>query len=189
MKISTEKLIGDLKELTQSFVDKVQSIKYLETNQLNWKENDAKWSILECLEHLNLYGDFYLKEIESSILNTRYNRPADEFKSGFLGNYFANSMLPKNGKITNKMKTFKDKDPRDSNLERTVIDRFFKQQKRMLELLDMSQNVNLNKVKTGISITQLIRLKLGDTFRFVIYHNLRHFVQIENILKRLKVEV
>ncbi|RXM56703.1 hypothetical protein BOQ60_25350, partial [Chryseobacterium sp. CH1] len=33
------------------------------------------------------------------------------------------------------------------------------------------QYIDLEKTKTSISISKLIKLKLGDTFRFVIYHN------------------
>lgn len=41
----------------------------------------------------------------------------------------------------------------------------------------MAQQVSLNKTKTGISISTWIKLKLGDTFKVVIYHNKRHIVQ------------
>jgi hypothetical protein len=151
-------------------------------DELNWKQEPGRWSILECLEHLNLYGDFYLVEIERRIIASD-NKPESNFQSGLLGNYFANSMLPKDGKIK-KMKTFKDKDPANSNLPMTTIDRFLKQQKRMIELLELAREVNLNKVKTSITIP-VIKLKLGDTFRFVIYHNQRHMIQADQVHQEL----
>ena len=73
--------------------------------------------------------------------------------------------------------------PANSQLDKRVIDEFLDQQKEMLRLLEASNKVSLNKARTNISISKLIRLKLGDTFRFVIYHNQRHLVQalkIEN---------
>ena len=73
---------------------------------LTWKEKTDSWSILECLEHLNLYGDFYLPQMEKSIKNTTFKNE-NEFRSGLLGNYFAKTMLPE--EKLNKMKTFKDK--------------------------------------------------------------------------------
>ena len=42
---------------------------------------------------------------------------------------------------------------------------------------------NLTKVKTSITISNWIKLRLGDTFRFVIHHNLRHVVQAKNLLE------
>jgi hypothetical protein len=101
------------------------------------------------------------------------------FKSGFLGNYFAKSMLPK--EKLNKMKTFKDKNPLNANLDKSVIDKFLNQQMKLLDLLSLSRNVNLNTVKIKISITKLFKLKLGDTFQFYINHIIRHVKQIERI--------
>jgi hypothetical protein len=178
--MQSDTLIQSLTEQTQEITTKVEQLKELDTPTLLWRENSTSWNILECLEHLNLYGDFYLPEMERKIRNS-HKKSEKEFKSGFLGNYFANSMLPK-AKL-NKMKTFKDKNPLNAALERSVIDRFLEQQTQLLELLELSKNVSLNKVKTNLSITKLIKLKLGDTFRFYINHMLRHMNQIDNILR------
>jgi hypothetical protein len=90
-------------------------------------------------------------------------------------------MLPK--EHMKKMKTFKRKNPINSNLDKeTVIKKFIYQQEQMLNLLALSKNKNLNKIKTSITLP-LLKFKLGDTFRFVIYHNERHIVQAQNILK------
>jgi hypothetical protein len=123
---------------------------------------------------LNLYGDFYIAALTDSISKSK-TAPQKEFNSGLLGNYFANSMKPK-AKL-NKMATFKDKNPLGSKLDHTTIDRFIDQQTTMLQLLNQSRKVDLSKTKVPISITKYIKLKLGDTFRFVIYHNDRHIAQ------------
>lgn len=183
MKIKQSILLEDLVNRTKELIQKVKNVQTLPTGSLNFKYDPKSWSILECLEHLNLYGDFYLKEIEIRIIQGD-KKAALTFQSGILGNYFANSMLPKNGKII-KMKTFKDKNPSNSSLSTTTIDRFLKQQQRMIELLMQAKNVDLNRVKTSITIP-IFKLKLGDTFRFVIYHNQRHMLQIECVLKSLK---
>ena len=140
--------------------------------------------MLECIEHLNLYGDFYLPEIENRIRQSKYPATSN-FKSGWLGNYFAKSMLPR--EKLNKMKTFKDKNPLGSQLDKSTLDRFTQQQKKTLDLLDKARKVSLNHTKTSVSISKWITLKLGDTFRVVIYHNQRHLVQAANVLKASKL--
>jgi len=90
-------------------------------------------------------------------------------------------MLPK--EKLNKMKTFKSMNPIGSNLDKTVLETFLSQQKTSLELLQQAEKVSLTKNKTGISISKWIKLKLGDTFRVVIYHNLRHIIQAEKVIK------
>jgi hypothetical protein len=94
-------------------------------------------------------------------------------------------MLPK--EKLNKMKTFKDKNPSGSDLKVDTIDRFIAQQKEMLDLLDKARSVDLNKTKTSISITKFLKLKLGDTFRVIIYHNQRHLLQAEKAIANAKV--
>lgn len=90
-------------------------------------------------------------------------------------------MLPK--EKLNKMKTIKSMNPVGSNLDKSVLDKFINQQKTLLELLKQAKKVNLTKTKTGISISKWIKLRLGDTFRVVIYHNLRHMIQAEKVVK------
>ena len=176
--MQSENLIQTLLEQTRLIINQVEKLKTCDLQTLTWKENATSWSILECLEHLNLYGDFYLPEIESKIQkSTTQADPA--FKSGLLGNYFAKSMLPKDN--LNKMKTFKDKNPLNANLDKSVIDKFIDQQFKLLDLLNQSRKVSLNKVKIETSISSLIRLKLGDTFQFFINHIIRHMKQIDRI--------
>lgn len=122
---------------------------------------------------------FYLPEIKSRIKNAKSTSDFI-FKSGILGGYFARNMLPK--KKLNKIKTFKDKNPIHAKLDKNLIDRFLSQQAKLLELLEASGNVSLNRVRVPISVSRLIMLKLGDTFQFFINHMIRHFKQIERLL-------
>jgi uncharacterized damage-inducible protein DinB len=55
-------------------------------------------------------------------------------------------------------------------------------------LLQSAREVDLNRTKTAISITKLITLKLGDTFRFVITHNERHMAQALATLPAIKMD-
>lgn len=178
MKIQTEALLVDLANRTKQLIQEAELLKEKPEALLNYKQDATSWSVLECLEHLNLYGRFYLPEIKKRIQQGK-GKSDPVFKSGWLGNYFANSMLPK-AKL-NKMKTFKNMNTINSQLDKRVIDEFLSQQEQMLQLLEESRKISLNKTKTAISISKLIKLKLGDTFRFVIYHNQRHMVQLQRI--------
>lgn len=180
MQIEKKLLVNELLTLTEQSISSVQKFKSLSESKLNFKTKNTEWSILECIEHLNLYGDFYLPEIEKVLLENKQKAESNIFESGFIGNYFANLMKRKNGKIK-KMKTPKDKDPINSSLSITTIDRQIKQLEKLKILLEQSRTVNLTKIKTAISLTKLIKLRLGDTLRFVVYHIERHILQAQNI--------
>ena len=181
MQIENNKLIDDLLRRMEICKRTVKEFESLPINKLQFK-NGERWSALECLEHLNLYGDFYLVEIEKRIITTPRKNVSTKFKSGILGNYFANLMEVKDGKIT-KMKSPKDKNPSRSPLSITTISRFLKQQERLVTLLNQCRSIDLSKTRAAISLTNLIKLRLGDTLRFYCYHIERHVLQAQRALE------
>lgn len=186
MQFENKQLIQNLTLRTEQNILAAQLFNTMSLDELNYKAKPDQWSILECLEHLNLYGAYYLPEIEKTLQQGHSNLSSKTFKSGVLGNYFANMMLPgENGK-TKKMKSPKDKVPSASNLGPTTIQRFLKQQELLKKLLQLAETKDLTKLKTPISISKWIKLRLGDTFRFVIYHNQRHIDQANKIVVTLK---
>lgn len=79
---------------TVHIIREVEKLKSFDLYILTWRENEQSWSILECLEHLNRYGDYYLSQIEEKIKNS--NKKFDPvFRTGLLGDYFAKSMCRK----------------------------------------------------------------------------------------------
>ena len=179
MKIPTLQLIDELQKITDENIQFAENLLNQPDEKLNFRLSENSWSILECLVQLNRYGNFYIPEIRKRIENSD-TQATGIFSSGILGNYFANSMLPKDK--LNTMKTFKSMNPIHSKLDKNVLNEFISQQKQIIHLLNEAKNIDLNKVKTSISISNLIKLKLGDTFRFVIYHNLRHINQAKRNL-------
>jgi len=174
MKFNSEKLLLELLELTRKNLNMAERLNLKSHEELNRKPSAEEWSALECIEHLNRYGDFYIPEIRARIVNAK-NTGNGRFKSNWLGNYFSESMRYK--EQLNGMKTFKSMNPSGSSLDITIIDKLINQQKQLLELLSQAKEVCLTKTKTGITISNLIKLRLGDTFRVVIYHNERHLIQ------------
>lgn len=178
---TSKKLLQDLLEITRENLNIVENLKNHPSDCLNWKQNPESWSVLECIEHLNRYGDFYIPEITNKIKTSTY-KSSEVFKSNWLGKYFSKSVSY--NEDLNKMKTFKSMNPINSKLNIKTLEKFISQQHQIIELLDKSKSINLDKTKTAISISKLIKLRLGDTFRVLIYHNERHIRQAEKTLKK-----
>ena len=184
MKIQQEELLESLKKDVEVLLECADFFRN-EIDALLIPPVPGKWSIAQILEHLNGYGRIYLPIINKEISISQSKRVA-WFNSGFLGNYFTNMMKPKDVfEIKNKMKTLKSHTP-DNNLNPgKVLDEFVEQQHQFLQLLDMAKLKDLNAVRVPLSITKFIKLKLGDTFRFLIAHEQRHFVQARNAIKTI----
>ena len=181
MKIQNQLLTTDLVQRIDNAIARVTALRNLSSEQLNHKQNADTWSALECIEHLNLYGDFYLPEIEKQLHSKPKVAAKTVFKSGVMGNYFATLMQKnKKGQIK-KMKAPADKTPAKSGLSTVTLDRFLKQAEKLKNLLSQASTADLTKTKTAISLTKMLRLRLGDTLRFVVYHIERHLDQAEGV--------
>ena len=180
MSITNNQLVHELMAITENAIVAAKKLKLLNTDELNYRKAEGEWSVLECVEHLNLYGNYYLPEIEKQLLSQPPVSDKTIFKTGIIGHYFANLMQVKNGKVK-KMKSPADKNPLHAPLTVTTIDRFIKQLERLKSLLHQSMTVDLVKTKAAISLTRFIKLRLGDTLRFFVFHIERHVLQAERI--------
>lgn len=143
------------------------------------------WNVAQVMEHLNIYCRYYIPAIENG-LHLNKTQPAKTFKSGWLGNYFTNLMQPTAGNVKKKMQAPKSALPAAQPDALLMLQEFTTHQHQLLQLLQIARSANLAGIRIPISISKWIKLKLGDTFRFCIAHQERHFVQIERITKQSK---
>jgi hypothetical protein len=184
MKIQQEELLESLKKDVEILLECADFFRK-EIDALLIPPVPGKWSVAQILEHLNSYGRIYLPQIDKAISSSQSKREA-WFNSGYLGNYFTNIMKPKDVfDVKNKMKAFKAHNPENKLNPGKVLDEFVEQQHKLLQLLEMAKQKSLNSIRIPLSVTKLIKLKLGDTFRFLIGHEQRHFVQARNAIKTI----
>ena len=184
MKFDTQQLLSELKQITRENLERAKAIQAHSEAALAWREEEKKWNALECIQHLNWYSDFYLPEIARRI-EAAPKRPHAEFKTNWLGKKFVKAVAPLE-KGAKGMNTMKDKNPLGMDLGPAALDQFIGDQQRMLELLEAAKEVNWTRTKTSISISKWIKVRLGDTFRVVIYHNQRHLGQAERVLQAFR---
>jgi hypothetical protein len=160
----------------------------LRPDQLLWKPLPKKWSVAQCLEHLNRFGLHYLPEMESriGIALAKGSRPEPAFQSGWLGNYLVHSVQPMNtgsARANWKYPAPRAYDPnRAGATTPAALPEFLRQQQAMLRVLESAGRVNLEAVRIPVSVTNLVKLRLGDCLRFVIVHNQRHVQQAQKVL-------
>jgi hypothetical protein len=181
-----EKVINDLKKLTvenSTLVEK--KMKHLSADQLNWKPSLDSWSLNEVFAHLNEYARFYHASFQKKIISTKFRTPSQNFMSSPLGRAAWKSMkLGNANNVKRKFRAISSYNP-SSTTElvkghdwRLFVDR----QNDLLEILESAKFINIRKAKTAISLSNIIKFRIGDAFHFVIYHNERHIQQALNVL-------
>ncbi|MBC9911242.1 DinB family protein [Chitinophaga varians] len=152
---------------------------------LSYTSQPGQWSALQCLEHLNTYGRFYLPALDKAITAAEQNnsRPLDTFKSSWLGAWFTKQMQPTpEGKLRSRMKSPKGHLPSVQPDAAMVLHEFIQQQEMMEALMDRAAKINIQKAKVATSLSSLIKLSVGDTFGFMTTHINRHVLQAENVI-------
>jgi hypothetical protein len=182
-KFKTEDLISMLEDDVRQLISAAEHLQQMDTVKLCYPPDKGKWSAVQALEHLNMYNRYYLPAIERSLVQIPREVNA-WFVPGFFGNYFTNMMMPKNVyEVKNKMKSMKGYKPTGGLNADKVMEEFLQHQHKLLHLLEISRKRNLEQIRIPISISRLIRLKLGDIYRFLIAHQQRHMIQARNAVK------
>ncbi|CAA6829997.1 MAG: Unknown protein [uncultured Aureispira sp.] len=145
----------------------------LSSSVLNQQPNPEKWSIAECLEHLNYYASYYNKAIKTAIENAQQKqwKEVPTFTSTWLGKKSIAAVHPSNTKATQTPKAL---NPSLSTVPPEVVSRFIAGQNEFLTLIQAAKSIDLNKTKVRIEVFKLLKLRLGDLFLFMLAHNQRH---------------
>ena len=108
---------------------------------------------------------------------------AETFTPGWLGNYFVKLMQPQqDGTAKKKMKAPANARPVPALDPKAVLNEYMAGQRRLCDLLTEAKQADIGGIRVPTSLSSLIRLKMGDTFRFLIAHQHRHTNQMKRTL-------
>ncbi|MCG9898771.1 MAG: DinB family protein [Hydrotalea sp.] len=186
MEFNRSNLIASLEKDVQEILNTAKHLRTLPSIDIKTCPDEKSWSVAEVITHLNFYCANYLPLIDQQ-LKTVPPSQKNSFKSGWLGNYFTKIMKPRADlSIPSKMKSPTNAIPsKEVDASKALLD-FIAYQEQLIELLNKSKEVDLQRIKIATSLSKLIKLSLGDTFRFFIAHQQRHFVQISRTLERVR---
>jgi len=182
MKYNSNALLDNLQSEVREIILQANQLLQDPPTVLQQQPAVDKWSVAQVLEHLNIYSRHYINAIEQK-LHLNQSEPDISFSPGWLGNYFTKLMKPKDDNtIGNKMKAQKNAIPSTQTDATGMLQEFIQHQHHLLNLLQIAKGANLNCNRIPTSLSKLISLKLGDTFRFFIAHEQRHFLQIQHTI-------
>lgn len=182
-------IITELKALQKQIET---SFYFLEAEQLNAKPSEEQWSILQCIEHINLTNEQYIKAFrraeEKATPSNRANTP---YKMSWIGKFMSNAMRPKNGVIRYKMKTFdslvpmNQKDPKARLVEHVVFEKFSQDCAELERLIKATEDYNWKSIRIQTFLGKWLKLKLGDAYAFVLAHTQRHVEQAMKLSREM----
>ena len=159
----------------------------LTDEQLRWKPAPDHWSILECLQHLNLAERYYIRTIQHKVdaLGLGQTQPDDQpLKSDFVGKVMryvvdpqVKIKLPAPGII--RPRQAQDLRPAE------VMGQFMDLQTLLHTLLNKAVYLDWNTEKVISLFGNWLKLRLGDALLMLVAHTERHM----NQAMRIKAEM
>jgi DinB family protein len=156
----------------------------LSESQFNWRPEPKRWSIAECLVHVNISVSRTLPAFDRAIDQGRAKGRTAEgggpFRYGWFANWMVRSMEPPPKR---RMKTFPifDVPPAATHALAQVLPEFVAVRDRIADRVRSSEGLDLRRVKVVSPVTRLLRMPLGAYFQFVIAHDRRHLWQARQV--------
>lgn len=178
----TETMLQELERDVQEAIRQVeQEFKSLGRAQLNWLPAPGKWSINDCLEHLNIYSRYYQPRMRKQLAQGG-TQPKTTFKAGYFGEMMMVMKPTPDGTIRKPMSTLGSYNPaKQTQKNDRALQEFVDHLNDLLALLKAARSVNLEKHRIVSTLGPILMFKLGDTFRFHIAHIQRHLLQARNV--------
>ncbi|AUD02861.1 DinB family protein [Spirosoma pollinicola] len=178
----------DLQVRIRAVLDTVdREFSSLTDEQLRWKPAPDKWSIVECLQHLNLAERFYIRNIQHKVdaLGFIQTAPVDQsLESDWIGKAFLYVVDPQ---IKIKVPAPGTVRPRSASdlLPADVMTQFVDLQTLLHTLLDKAVYLDWNQEKVMSLFGNWLKIRVGDAIRMLVAHTERHMKQA----MRVKVEM
>jgi len=184
--MTNQSLLNKLQKDVENIILTVdKQFKILSVSELNQKENVDKWSVLECLEHLNRYHAYYNQAINHALKAAKPKHMLDnDYKHGWFGKMSIDMMSPENVK---KQKAIAKFNPVGSQLDKTVLTQFLTYQQELLAFITTAKMKNINQRKVPVEFFKLMKMKIGDALAFVVTHEQRHILQAQEVLRKLEI--
>lgn len=148
--------------------------------QFIWKPAPNRWSIAECLEHMNATARAYLPAIDEGIADAiRHGAYAEgPFQYNLIGRLFSRLMEPP---ARFRMRAPIDKQPGPERPKRETLAGFRAYQVQYVDRLRQANGIDLSRSCVRSPLASWIRIPLGSAFASMAAHERRHLWQARKI--------
>ncbi len=158
----------------------------LSDDKLNWHPAEGSWSILDCLEHLNVGVTKTLPAFDRSIAEGRLKGQVSggPFRYGWFARMVVSSMEPP-PKFRMHAPRLIRVAPSTTRRSAEVLPEFVRVRDQLAERVRQANGLDLAHVRLISPVNRLLRVPLGCYFDFILAHERRHLWQARNVRNRL----
>jgi len=151
----------------------------LSDEQLLWRPGPERWSIAECLDHLNATARVYLPVLDEGISDAIRRGVYGEgpFKYNWLGRIsvrFSKSRI--------RLTAAEDMRPGANRTRHEILAAFHAYQVQYIDRLRQANGVDLARARVRMPVTGWLRIPLGSGFELMLVHSRRHLAQARRVM-------
>lgn len=150
--------------------------------QANFKPGPKKWSINECIDHVNIGNRLYAIKLDTAITKARAKglTGAEPYGNGtIIGRFILNVLRKGSTKRVPAPGVFK---PGNSALKISdLADQFRAHAKRLVELAEQADGLPLGRLKFTTPAAPIGRVAASQVFEMMQLHTHRHLGQAEKV--------
>ena len=150
----------------------------LTPQQLNWKPSPGEWSVGQCLEHLDLTNDVYLRPISDSLVG-RPVAVVQDITPGWFGQWFIRNYIEPSPE-TRRARAPKMIAP-GAHVDPSILDRFLRSNDKVRELVQRAGHHDVNRIRFKNPFMPVLRFTVGTGLEILSKHQRRHLLQAERI--------
>ena len=149
--------------------------------QFNWSPATGRWSVAECIDHLNVTARLYLPRIDEAIAEAiRRGLYGDgPYTHDLLGRLFVLSMEPP-AKI--KVKAPESFRPGARRARSEIMAAFRAYQVQFVDRLRQANGLDLRRAKVHSPASSWIKVSLNSGFALMVAHERRHLWQAQQVV-------
>lgn len=170
-----------IEQLEQIKVEANQLLAGITASQFNWTPDPRRWSIGQCVEHLNITGELQLEALKDPVEQLRKDNltTTRPFKIRFLARKFLKSLEPPVKQRFRSPKVYKPGLPLSWERE---LERFLKLQDDCIALLNGADGLDLTAIKVASPAARWLRFPAAVWLASIPAHERRHLWQIRQLM-------
>lgn len=155
----------------------------LSDDQLNWPPGAGRWSMAQCIDHLNVSNQLAIKGLEKAVRDGRAAGLLSQgpFAYGFLSRWFHRKLLPP---VKSRFRAPKNMEPASHRTLAEISAQWKITHDRLEDLIHDANGLDLAAIKVTSPAASFIRYSLGMAFWIQTAHDRRHLWQARQVRNR-----
>lgn len=154
----------------------------LDNDAFNWRVDDTRWSIAQCLDHLNKTSQVYLSKLPKTIGEAQRSGPfgPGETRRGIFARLFLYLTEPPPKARIKAPTAFV---PEERFEKEDLVETYLTIHEELSDVMRSSDGLDLGKLKMPLPVIPQLQMRLGEIFAVLMAHERRHLWQAEQVAK------